>query len=1014
MNKRIFGKSSDMCIRRGVISKKITSLFLICMVLISSLIVGNVSNVYADTSDDLNSYTDSSGNIFYYKDNTIYKCTNMSKDIIIPDEINGISITKLTPYYYHYENFFDNYTAVERVVLPKDLDYIDDYVFNRCTSVKGVSIDSSNGNFKIIDGNLYGGAYDNPIYCMIYYCSGKSDSAFTIPEGVVWVRCNCFQFSRLKSITIPESIEYISSVNFYEGTLSDFNYTSSLENVHFVGNNMDRISTEVKFRNTAFTRANITFDSVSYFPKVNKSNIGMYYVVYKDEKNIIKLCTFNLNSKCKKEDRYIYSDGRNKYVEDITYYTLSNNKWVKDKKQEQKLYLDVTSMFVFSILQSNIKVYDAIFYNTVCDPFFKHTEESNVLVSNGTVKPNKTSNKVFKLGRDNNVFYNSTSRNAKSGFNGVKKYTVSSKMYKTLIDAKVNTEIKYLQKMLNKGLTDSSFAICSEMGILHDGYRKSQEITSSKNKTFTKLKFPCKDSKFLDSLKVCSIAQFLGMNYEEGAELASCYSNKVFDNSLGNMNKWVYDDNEKEFLKTVVNKTFEYALDYNTYILTYQLKNGKGNSVLVTDVNYDAIKDLYTLTLFDCNSVDSKHPNGYFGYLKIKGDYSYFTYNCKGIKFDSNNYLTMKLYSSNFIDIVTSIPSFHPIVNNSIKMGRATIRMPINNNIKIVNENGEYFQIKDGKISTDNTIYYIDSYNFDNKCMLSVNLEGSNFSISELGNTCDITITNEYNLLSLEGKNITSANMNISNKELNCTGSGNYNFDIMSSTDNNIAQIIGEKGLVEVKGKAKGSINSFIKYNKLKVIADSLENVVGYNYVDDAVYQENLTNGKVVKKVEGTSMIPANIVLCSYSKVKDFTYNGKVRKPNVVVKYGNKRLVKNKDYTISYSKNKNFGTAKITIRGIKNYTGIKNINFRIKKDKSSLKFNKSYVSIKKKRKTYVNKLKKRTDCKIVYYSSNKKIATVNKNGKVRFKKKGTVRIYAKAVKGRNYSNRTISYKLRIR
>lgn len=1011
MNKIILRNEVSKGIRGGVIIKKITSLFL---VLVALLMFGNVPNVYADTFDSVSSYTDDSGNIFYYKGNTLYKCINNTKDVIIPDKINDVSITRITPFHCHYVNFFDNYTDVESVTLPKDLDYIDDYVFNKCDSIKSVSIDSSNDEFSIIDGNLYGSSYNNPIFYMMYYCGGKTESAFTIPEGVSVISSYCFQFSNLKSIVIPESVKYIDIANFYEGTLDDYKYTSNLENVHFVGNNMDRIGIEVKFYNNVFTRANITFDSVSYFPKVNVSNSGMYYVVYKDEKNVIKLCTFNLNSKCKKEDRYIYSNGRNKYVEDITYYTLSNNKWVKDKKQEKKLYLDITSLFVFSILQSNIKVYDAIFYNTVCDPLFKHTEESNVLVSNGTVKPNKTSNKLFKLGRDNNVFYNSTSKNAKSGFNGVKKYTVSSKMYKTLIDAKVNTEIKYLQKMLNKGLTDSSFAICSGMGILHDGFRKSQEISSSKNKTFTKLNLPYKDSKFLDSLKLYSIAQFLGMNYEEGAELASCYSNKVFDNSSGSLNRWVYNDNEKEFLKTVVNKTFEHALDYNTYILTYQLKNGKGHSVLVTDMNYDAIKDLYTFTLFDCNSVDSKHPNGYFGYLKIKGDYSYFTYNCKGIKFDSKDYLTMKLYSSDLVDTVTGLPCFHPVVNNSIKMGRTTIRIPINNNIKIVNENGKYFQIKDGKISTDNTIYYIDSYNFDNKCMLSVNLEGSIFSISELGNTCDITITNEDNLLSLEGRNITSASINISNKKLNCTGSGNYSFGIMSSTDNNIAQIIGEKGLVEVKGKATGSINSFIKYNKLNVVADSLTNVVGYNYIDDVVYRENLTNGKTVKKVEGTSMIPIDMVFCSYSKVKDCTYNGKVKKPNVVVKYCNKKLVKNKDYTISYSKNKNSGNAKITIRGIKNYTGIKNINFRIKKAKSYLKFNKSYVSIKKKRKTYVNKLKKRTDCKIVYYSGNKRIATVNKKGKVRFKRKGTVRIYAKAVKGKNYSNRIISYKLRIR
>ena len=69
----------------------------------------------------------------------------------------------------------------------------------------------------------------------------------------------------------------------------------------------------------------------------------------------------------------------------------------------------------------------------------------------------------------------------------------------------------------------------------------------------------------------------------------------------------------------------------------------------------------------------------------------------------------------------------------------------------------------------------------------------------------------------------------------------------------------------------------------------------------------------------------------SFSKVSNYTYTGKAITPNVTIKYGKITLTKGEDYELTYSKNKNAGTATITITGKGSYTGTKKIIFKIKK-----------------------------------------------------------------------------------
>ena len=91
-----------------------------------------------------------------------------------------------------------------------------------------------------------------------------------------------------------------------------------------------------------------------------------------------------------------------------------------------------------------------------------------------------------------------------------------------------------------------------------------------------------------------------------------------------------------------------------------------------------------------------------------------------------------------------------------------------------------------------------------------------------------------------------------------------------------------------------------------------------------------------------------NISTLKFSKVKNYTYNGKPIEPNVIIKDGSYKLVKDKDYYIFYYGSNSVGSSEIYILGKGNYTGEKRIYFNIlpKKPKLSAKTNESSATLK--------------------------------------------------------------------
>lgn len=803
-------------------------------------------------------------------------------------------------------------------------------------------------------------------------CSSLTN--ITIPNSVTSIGKSAFEDCKnLKKIIIPNNVIFIGDAAFWNcfslekvdilssvKTIgkSAFRYCSSLKSV--------TISNSVTFiDNFAFSYCT-SLKSVTIPNSVN--SIGKYAF-----KGCTSLKSITIPKSVTSIGNHAFEDCSN--LKDI-YYEGTKSQWEK---------LDIN-------LNKNVTIHYGKKDNSSSD------------------KPSQKTK--FTLGKNNNSYYHSDENISKSGFKGVKDYSLDKSYYNKLVKGRSNSEIKYLQKNMKNSWNGSCFGIASTMGLLYNKNINSKDISSSANKNYYQLPLPYKDKKFLNNIQYYYMIQNIGYSRSRSLAVTSSYCMGWVLRGLNYFSDWIKDDSEEDCLKTIVEKIKNTSSDYKTYMFTFSTKEGYSHAVLITDIEYSKDNKEYTLTIFDENTVTQKYPNGMYGTLKIADDYKSFIYDCGGVKFDNENYTNIQLFDLDEVKKAADKPELYAV--NDHNRSDSTIRMAINKDMKITNESGKYVRIKDGKIDTNTEINSLYSYTIGNQGMISIDIEGSNFKVSDLDKKCNVSISNDKTFMSLEGNNIKSANLSLNNKKITCSGNGNdkYNFDATCSTDSIVNSSTKETGMLEVKGTAKGNTTTTVNSNKLTTTSDSLENAVGSNYIDNMVTKENLTKNKVIKKA--TVIVRKSINKCKTNKLKTITYNGKIKKPSVTVKYENRKLVVNKDYKISYSNNKNAGKGKITISGINNYVGTKTLYFSINKAKPTVKFAKPSVTIKKSKKTYVNKLKKKTDGKIVYSSSNKKIAVVNSKGKVTFKRKGKVKIYAQTVKSKNYYNTKTYYVLKIK
>ena len=195
----------------------------------------------------------------------------------------------------------------------------------------------------------------------------------------------------------------------------------------------------------------------------------------------------------------------------------------------------------------------------------------------------------------------------------------------------------------------------------------------------------------------------------------------------------------------------------------------------------------------------------------------------------------------------------------------------------------------------------------------------------------------------------------------------------------------------------------------------TMYDTAGKKYIELPVLSKSIVLGKTQKIAQDFLKKP--ISDCTITlKPTSYTYDGKSKKPAVTVKDGTKVLTSGTDYTVAYSKNKNAGTAVVTITASEtaDYKGTATANFTIKKAAAGLAFAESSITKTTAEAAFTNPLTKTTTAAATFVSDNTAVAAVDSaSGEVTIKGAGTATITAQTKAVTNYNAGTASYSLTV-
>ncbi len=159
-----------------------------------------------ETSADSENDSITSGNFVYsvIDDNNICieNYTGTETDLVIPDTIDGLTVTELSG-----KAFGDTPDQpYETISIPATVTYIsEDNPFMYCPSLREITVSPENTDYTAIDGVLYTGNKE----LLICYPPAKDGDSFDIPEGVKKIGVAGMYNTKLSEIKFPSTLESI-------------------------------------------------------------------------------------------------------------------------------------------------------------------------------------------------------------------------------------------------------------------------------------------------------------------------------------------------------------------------------------------------------------------------------------------------------------------------------------------------------------------------------------------------------------------------------------------------------------------------------------------------------------------------------------------------------------------------------------------------------------------------------------------------------------------------------------
>ena len=264
-----------------------------------------------------------------------------------------------------------------------------------------------------------------------------------------------------------------------------------------------------------------------------------------------------------------------------------------------------------------------------------------------------------------------------------------------------------------------------------------------------------------------------------------------------------------------------------------------------------------------------------------------------------------------------------------------------------------------------------------------------------------------------------SSNVNAGTATVTITGKGNYSGSIKKQFTITPADFSGfsaelSADTVTYTGSAQKP-GATVKSGD-KVLVSGTDFTVSYSNNTNTGTAKATIKGK--GNYSGTitkefTITPADISQLTASLSADiFRYNGAEQKPSVTVKSGDKTLVPDTDFTVSYSDNIDVGTATVTITGQGNYTGSMTRTFTITNARIPAVITAKNVTLNQStKKTSV--FTAETDGKITLKSSNSKIVKVS-GTKIIPVAPGKVTLTITAARGQDYEKASKKISVTVR
>ena len=138
-------------------------------------------------------------NITEIGNNAFDKCTSLEEIALSPNIVNLGNTA------------FNGCTSLKKVVLPKALERFVAEIFTGCTALSNIIVLDDATHFVVVDGVLFNKEKTE----LIYYPLGKTDKAYTVPDGVLTIRTKAFSGNgALESVVISNTVQSIEAAAF--------------------------------------------------------------------------------------------------------------------------------------------------------------------------------------------------------------------------------------------------------------------------------------------------------------------------------------------------------------------------------------------------------------------------------------------------------------------------------------------------------------------------------------------------------------------------------------------------------------------------------------------------------------------------------------------------------------------------------------------------------------------------------------------------------------------------------